>query len=79
MVQTLHQKACLKHKKIIRAKIGSKAQQKNLHLVIYLNYLRFMNSVINKANDLSNQDGSSEVLVKHLEDAKLEMLRRFRG
>ncbi|KAG7749123.1 hypothetical protein KL911_005208 [Ogataea haglerorum] len=74
-----HQKIAARHKKVLRAQKPLKYKQKNLELLLYLNYLRFMNALVKKANEISEQDASSEILHKHLEDAKLEMLQRFKG
>ncbi|GMF03415.1 unnamed protein product [Ambrosiozyma monospora] len=78
----VHSKISKRHKTIIRQRSGEnqlRMAQKNVDLVLYLNYLRFLNGLIKKSYEASEKDASFEVLPKHLTDAKAEMLKRFRG
>ncbi|VEU20711.1 DEKNAAC101618 [Brettanomyces naardenensis] len=75
---SIHNRASRKHKKLIgrRSKVRI---QRNVDLLMYLNYLRFVNALVVKANELCDKDSSSEILPKHLEEAKREVMKRFRG
>lgn len=74
----IHTRAMRKQKKVL-SDISHTKIQKNVDLLLYLNYLRFLNALLKKADTLSTQDASSEILTKHLLKSKDEVLRRFRG
>ncbi|KAH3671265.1 hypothetical protein OGAPHI_000488 [Ogataea philodendri] len=74
-----HQKIAARHKRVLRSRKPLKYKQKNIDLLLYLNYLRFMNALIKKANEAAEQDASSGILDRHLQDAQLEFMKRFRG
>ncbi len=74
----IHTRALRKQKKVLND-ISHIKIQKNVDLLLYLNYLRFLNALLKKADLLSTQDASSEILTKHLLKSKGEILKRFRG
>ncbi len=74
----IHTRALRKQKKVL-TDISHIKIQKNVDLLLYLNYLRFLNALLKKADLLSTQDASSEILTKHLLKSKGEILKRFRG
>ncbi len=74
----IHTRALRKQKKVL-SDISHIKIQKNVDLLLYLNYLRFLNALLKKADLLSTQDASSEILTKHLLKSKGEILKRFRG
>ena len=78
MMVKIHTRALRKQKKVL-TDISHIKIQKNVDLLLYLNYLRFLNALLKKANLLSTQDASSEILTKHLLKSKGEILKRFRG
>lgn len=85
---SIHSDILKRHKKILRERMKClndgrerriKFSQKNLDLLLYINYVRFLNALILKASDIASKDSSSEILVKHMEESGNEILKRFRG
>ncbi|ODV94122.1 hypothetical protein PACTADRAFT_4075 [Pachysolen tannophilus NRRL Y-2460] len=68
-----------KFKKIIRSKTQMNIKNDSSDLLIYLNYLNFYHRLLEKSKESAIRDGSSEILAKHLNDAKLKVFREFRG
>lgn len=69
----------IRFKKVIKKKSEKRIKNDSTDLVLYLNYLHFLRLMLNRANQLSIQDNSSEILPSHLQEAKIEFLKRFRG
>lgn len=69
----------IRFKKVIKKKSEKRIKNDSTDLVLYLNYLHFLRLMLNRANHLSIQDNSSEILPSHLQEAKIEFLKRFRG
>ncbi|ODV61934.1 uncharacterized protein ASCRUDRAFT_75188 [Ascoidea rubescens DSM 1968] len=48
-------------------------------LVIYLNYVLFINSIVNEIKLLKEKDNSNDLNLVHLNNIKEKMLKKFKG
>lgn len=63
----------------LKSKTSLKIQRDSTDTLIYLNYLLFMQRLLAKAKEYADNDGSTEVMSRHLSDAKTLVLREFAG
>ncbi|CDK29462.1 unnamed protein product [Kuraishia capsulata CBS 1993] len=68
-----------KVKKILRKKTSMKLRNDSTDLIIYLNYMRFMSAVLAESERLAVENSSSEILPSHLDRAKIDLMKVFRG
>lgn len=75
-----------RHKKILRHRLRKlneekntnyKLGQKNLDLLFYLNYLRFVKTLATNAEKIATVEGSSEIMSQHWEEAGNTLLESF--
>lgn len=81
-----HAELIRRHKKIIRQRLkkinednktNSRLGQKNLDLLFYLNYLKFIKTLANKANQIAVVEGASEVMPQHWRESGDAILHTF--
>lgn len=56
-----------------------KLRNDSTDLVVYLNYMRFMSALLAESEKLAVENSSSEILPSHLNRAKTDLLKSFRG
>lgn len=81
-----HAELIRRHKKILRQRLkkinednktNSRLGQKNLDLLFYLNYLKFIKTLANKANQIAVVEGASEVMPQHWRESGDAILHTF--
>ena len=81
-----HAELIRRHKKIFRQRLmkinednktNSRLAQKNLDLLFYLNYLKFIKTLANKANQIAVVEGASEVMPQHWRESGDAILHTF--
>ncbi|GMM32150.1 hypothetical protein DAMA08_048950 [Martiniozyma asiatica (nom. inval.)] len=61
-----------------RCKLNGVKLASKMDLLLNLNYIRFMTAVILRANELATEDGTSEVMESHLQQAGDWVLQSFK-
>lgn len=86
VMATAHTDLILRHKQILRHRLkkyneANKSMhrfgQKNIDLLFYLNYIRFVKTLADKAGKIASIEGSSEVMTQHWEEAGKVTLDTF--
>lgn len=67
-----------KFKKIIKSKTPLLVRNDSTDILIYLNYMHFYEKLIANAKRCAIRDGSSEILSKHLQEAKQITMKEFK-
>ncbi|TID30677.1 hypothetical protein CANINC_000744 [Pichia inconspicua] len=75
---TSHTELIRKHKQILKSRLAVlnekestnyKLGQKNIDVLFYLNYIKFMRVLATRASEIATIEGSSEIMTKHWIDA----------
>lgn len=83
---SIHTELTNRHRRILRQRLkklneanGTKYKlgQKNIDLLFYMNYLRFVKALASKANKISLIEGSSEVMPQHWKESGEAVLSSF--
>lgn len=83
---SIHGDLIKRHRRILRQEIqklneqqgeSMRLSQKNIDLLLYLNYVRFIHATTMRAQELSNIDCSLEIMPIHWTTAAEEFMERF--
>lgn len=84
---SIHADLIKRHRSIVRYQIqqfneqhdeSMRLNQKNIDLLLYLNYVRFIHATTIRAQEFSDRDGSKEIMPIHWSTAAEEFMQRFK-
>lgn len=83
---SVHADLIRRHRRILRQRLKKlnaendtkyRLGQKNIDLLFYLNYIRFVKALASKAKQISSIEGSSEVMPQHWKESGKLILESF--
>lgn len=75
-----HRRALRKHIKEhnIDSEVAMRVSPRNVDLLLYLNFVRFIRATTIRSQELANEDASTEILSIHWERAAEELISKFK-